>query len=87
VPVLGMIENMSTHICTNCGHEEHVFGHGGVRAEAEKLGVPLLAEIPLHLDIRVASDGGAPIVVSKPDSPQAQAFREVARYLINEGLA
>jgi ATP-binding protein involved in chromosome partitioning len=87
VPVLGMIENMSTHICTNCGHEEHVFGHGGVRAEAAKLGVPLLAEIPLHLDIRVASDGGAPIVVSKPDSPQAQAFREVARHLINAGLA
>ena len=87
VPVLGMIENMSTHICSNCGHEEHVFGHGGVRAEAEKLGVPLLAEIPLHLDIRVASDGGAPIVVSKPDSPQAQAFREVARSLISTGLA
>ena len=87
VPVLGMIENMSTHICSNCGHEEHVFGHGGVRAEAMKLGVPLLAEIPLHLDIRLASDGGAPIVVSKPDSPQAQAFRDVARHLINEGLA
>jgi len=49
---------MSTHICSNCGHEEHVFGHGGVKAEAEKLGVPLLAEIPLHLDIRVAADGG-----------------------------
>jgi|GEM_PF-8345 len=52
-PVVGMIENMSTHICSNCGHEEHIFGHGGVAAEAEKLGVPLLAEVPLHLDIRV----------------------------------
>lgn len=87
VPVLGMIENMSTHICSNCGHEEHVFGHGGVAAEADKLGVPLLAEIPLHLDIRLASDGGAPIVVSQPDSPQAQAFRDVARKLIDQGVA
>ena len=86
-PVLGMIENMSTHICSNCGHEEHVFGHGGVKAEAEKLGVPLLAEIPLHLDIRVAADGGAPIVVSKPESSQAQAFRTVAKALIEAGKA
>ncbi len=87
VPIVGLIENMSTHICSNCGHEEHVFGHGGVAAEAEKLGVPLLAEIPLHLDIRTASDGGAPIVVSKPDSPQAQSFRDVARALIKDGHA
>lgn len=86
-PILGMIENMSTHICSKCGHEEHVFGHGGVVAEAEKLGVPLLAEIPLHLDIRLAADGGAPIVVSKPDSPQAEAFRSVAKALIASGHA
>ena len=87
VPVLGMIENMSTHICSSCGHEEHVFGHGGVAAEAEKLGVPLLAEIPLHIDIRLSSDGGAPIVVSKPRSAQAQAFRDVARQLVATGVA
>ncbi|MDA7427889.1 iron-sulfur cluster carrier protein ApbC [Primorskyibacter aestuariivivens] len=87
VPILGMIENMSTHICSNCGHEEHVFGHGGVKAEAEKIGVPLLAEIPLHLDIRTAADGGAPIVVSKPQSPQAEAFRKVARQLVADGVA
>lgn len=86
-PILGLIENMSTHICSNCGHEEHIFGHGGVAAEAEKLGVPLLAEIPLHLDIRVAADGGAPVVVSRPDSAQAAAFRDVARDLIAKGLA
>ncbi|PUB11518.1 Mrp/NBP35 family ATP-binding protein [Yoonia sediminilitoris] len=86
-PIIGMIENMSTHICSNCGFEEHVFGHGGVVAEAEKLGVPLLAEIPLHLDIRLASDGGAPIVVSKPDSAQAQAFRKVAKSLVAAGKA
>jgi ATP-binding protein involved in chromosome partitioning len=86
-PLLGMIENMSTHICSKCGHEEHVFGHGGVAAEAEKLGVPLLAEIPLHLQIRLAADGGAPVVVSRPDSPEAQAFRKVARDLVARGLA
>ena len=86
-PILGMIENMSTHICSNCGHEEHVFGHGGVKAEAEKLGVPLLAEIPLHLDIRTAADSGAPIVATSPDSAQAAAFRGVARDLVARGLA
>ncbi len=86
-PILGMIENMSTHICSNCGHEEHVFGHGGVASEAEKLGVPLLGEIPLHLDIRVAADEGAPIVVSKPESAQAEAFRSIAKDLITQGIA
>ena len=86
-PIVGMIENMSTHICSQCGHEEHVFGHGGVAAEAEKLDVPLLAEIPLALDIRVAADGGAPIVVSKPESSQAQSFRALARRLIEDGNA
>jgi ATP-binding protein involved in chromosome partitioning len=87
VPLVGMIENMSTHICSACGHEEHVFGHGGVAAEAAKLDIPLLAEIPLHLDIRLAADGGAPIVVSQPDSAQAGAFVEVAKALIAKGLA
>ena len=87
VPIIGMIENMSTHICSECGHEEHVFGHGGVAKEAEKLGVPLLAEIPLHLSIRLAADGGAPIVVSDPESAQAVAFLDVAKHLITAGLA
>ena len=86
-PIFGLIENMSTHICSNCGHEEHVFGHGGVAAEAQKLDVPLLAEVPLHLDIRMAADGGAPIVVSKPESAQAQSFRTMARDLIAKGQA
>ena len=87
VPILGMVENMSTHICSNCGHEEHVFGHGGVAAEAEKMGVPLLAEVPLDLQIRLAADGGAPIVVSQPDSAQAQAFHKVAQALVDAGVA
>jgi len=86
VPILGLIENMSTHICSNCGHEEHIFGHGGVAAEAEKLNVPLLAEVPLHLDVRLAADGGAPIVVSKPDSAQARAFQDIAAALVERGV-
>ncbi|MCV2870868.1 Mrp/NBP35 family ATP-binding protein [Defluviimonas sp. WL0050] len=86
-PILGLIENMAVHVCSQCGHEEHIFGHGGVRAEAEKLGAPLLAEIPLHLDIRVAADGGAPVVVSKPNTPQARAFRDLAKRLIADGIA
>ena len=87
VPILGMIENMSTHICSQCGHEEHVFGHGGVAAEAAKLGVPLLAEVPLDLQIRLAADGGAPIVTSQPDSPRAKAFHDVAAALIAREIA
>ncbi len=86
-PIIGMIENMSTHVCSNCGHEEHLFGHGGVAAEAEKLGIPLLAEIPLHLDIRLAADAGAPVVVSAPDSPQAAPYRKMAKELIAQGKA
>jgi len=58
VPILGLIENMSTHICPNCGHESHIFGHGGAREEAERLGVPFLGEIPLSADIREKSDNG-----------------------------
>ncbi|WP_299775045.1 Mrp/NBP35 family ATP-binding protein [uncultured Tateyamaria sp.] len=87
VPIVGMIENMSTHICSNCGHEEHVFGHGGVKAEAQKLDVPLLAEVPLDLQIRLAADGGAPVTVSQPDSPQAKAFQDVAAGLVTAGAA
>jgi ATP-binding protein involved in chromosome partitioning len=84
-PVLGMIENMSTYVCPNCGHEDHIFGHGGARADAERLGIPFLGEIPLNMDIRIAADGGAPIVASKPDSPQARAFHAIARTLIENG--
>ena len=86
-PILGMIENMSFHVCSKCGHEEHLFGHGGVREAAGVLGVPLLAEIPLDIDIRTAADGGAPIVVSRPASPPAAAFRGLARALIDDGHA
>jgi ATP-binding protein involved in chromosome partitioning len=86
-PIIGMIENMSTHVCSKCGHEEHLFGHGGVAKEAEKLGLPLLAEIPLHLDIRLGADSGAPVVVSAPDSAQAATYRVLAKTLVAQGKA
>ncbi len=81
-PVLGIIENMSTHICSECGHEEHIFGHGGAVAEAKKLNLPLLGEVPLDIEIRLAGDMGAPIVISAPDSAQAQAFKDIAANLM-----
>ncbi|MEM1343847.1 MAG: Mrp/NBP35 family ATP-binding protein [Pseudomonadota bacterium] len=79
--VLGLVENMSMYICPNCGHEAAIFGHGGTRTEAETLGLPFLGEIPLDLDIRMASDGGTPIVAEKPASPQARAFFDIAERL------
>lgn len=75
---LGLIENMSWYVCPNCGHEHHVFGHGGAERAAQRLGVPFLGAIPLAEDIRVESDGGAPIVISQPDSASARAFGELA---------
>jgi ATP-binding protein involved in chromosome partitioning len=78
VPVLGIVENMSYFLCPHCGERSEIFGHGGAREEAEKLGVPFLGEVPLHLDIRTTSDSGHPIVVSKPDSTHAQIYRNVA---------
>ncbi len=78
VPVLGIIENMSYFLCPSCGHQADIFGHGGARSEAERLGIDFLGEIPLHLDIRETSDGGQPIVVSKPESEHAAAYREIA---------
>jgi ATP-binding protein involved in chromosome partitioning len=78
VPVLGVVENMSMYICPNCGHEAHPFGHGGAKAEAEALGVPCLAEIPLTIGIREQGDAGAPMVVAQPDSPEANAFMKLA---------
>ncbi len=79
VPVLGIVENMSTFICPNCGHESHIFSHGGAKACAAELNVPFLGEIPLHMEIRETSDGGAPITASKPESENALRFRAIAR--------
>jgi ATP-binding protein involved in chromosome partitioning len=78
VPVFGIVENMSYFACPNCGHVSHIFAHGGARAEAARLGVEFLGEVPLHIDIRETSDGGRPIVVSAPDSEHARIFKTIA---------
>jgi ATP-binding protein involved in chromosome partitioning len=85
VPVLGIVENMSTFICPHCGTRSDIFGHGGARAEAERLGVPFLGEVPLHMDIREKSDSGQPVVASVPDGPHAQAYRAIAAR-VRDGL-
>lgn len=85
-PILGIIENMAAFICDGCGKVHHPFGHGGAKAEAEKLGAPFLGEIPLHLGIREASDGGAPIIAAKPESDEAKAFWSIADQLIETVL-
>ena len=79
VPVLGIVENMSTHVCSNCGHEEHVFGAGGGRRMAEQYGVDLLAELPLDIKIREQADAGKPTVAAEPDSKLGRAYIEMAR--------
>jgi ATP-binding protein involved in chromosome partitioning len=78
VPVLGFVENMSFYLCPHCGERAEIFGHGGARDEADKLGVPFLGEVPLHVDIRTTSDSGHPIVVAQPDSQYAQIYRNIA---------
>jgi ATP-binding protein involved in chromosome partitioning len=78
VPVLGLIENMSVFHCPNCGHESHIFGHGGAKADAERLGVDFLGELPLDIDLRIASDEGKPVVVTDPDGAMAQRYRAIA---------
>ena len=84
-PVLGLIENMSTYVCPECGHEAHLFGHGGVRDEADRLGVPFLGELPLSLDVRLAGDAGQPIALG--DGPMAEAYGHLARRLIGGGMS
>jgi ATP-binding protein involved in chromosome partitioning len=81
VPVLGIVENMSFFCCPNCGHRAEIFGHGGAKLEAARLGTEFLGEVPLLLDIRTASDAGTPIVASAPDSDAAKAFVAVAEHV------
>jgi ATP-binding protein involved in chromosome partitioning len=78
VPVLGIVENMSTFVCPHCGERSDIFGHGGAKAEAARLGIPFLGEVPLTIAIRETSDEGRPVVATEPASPAAQAFREIA---------
>ena len=79
VPILGIIENMSTHICSECGHEEPVFGHGGGEKMAEDFDVDLIGQLPLDLKIREQTDSGLPSVIAEPDGPNSRAYRQAAR--------
>jgi ATP-binding protein involved in chromosome partitioning len=78
VPVLGVVENMSYFLCPSCGTRSDIFGHGGAQKEAERLGVPFLGEVPLHMTIREKSDSGRPVVATEPDGPHARIYREIA---------
>jgi ATP-binding protein involved in chromosome partitioning len=78
VPVLGIVENMSYFICTKCGERHEIFGHGGAREEAERLGVPFLGEVPLDMEVRARSDAGEPIVATVPEGAHATIFRKIA---------
>jgi ATP-binding protein involved in chromosome partitioning len=78
VPVLGVIENMSYFLCPQCGTRSEIFGHGGARHEAERLGVPFLGEVPLHMAIRETSDSGLPLVATEPDGIYARIYRDIA---------
>jgi len=79
VPILGIVENMAVHVCSNCGHVEHIFGSDGGRHMAEQNGMPYLGALPLHIDIRLQADSGRPTVVADPDGEVAALYKEVAR--------
>ena len=82
VPVLGMIENMSYWSCPDCGRVDHIFGEGGVKAEAKKRDIELLGEIPISAEVRKSSDSGIPIIISEPQSIQSKSYRNIAKNLI-----
>jgi ATP-binding protein involved in chromosome partitioning len=84
-PVLGVIENMASYVCPNCGHEAHLFGEGGVRREAERLDLPFLGELPLSLEVRLAGDAGTPIAAG--EGPMAEAYARIAARLVAGGVA
>ena len=84
-PVLGLVENMSTYICPKCGHEAHLFGHGGVAAEAEALNLPFLGALPLELEVRLAGDSGRPVALG--DGAVSDAYARLADRLVQGGIA
>jgi ATP-binding protein involved in chromosome partitioning len=81
IPILGIVENMATFVCPNCGSVSHIFGHGGARKEAEKLGVPFLGEVPLNMTIRETSDSGRPVTAIEPDGPHGTIYRAMAEQI------
>lgn len=86
VPILGIVENMSFFLCPNCGTRSDIFGHGGARDEADRLGVPFLGEVPLDPLIRETADDGRPIMVSDPDGPHARSYRAIARQMLGNAV-
>jgi ATP-binding protein involved in chromosome partitioning len=84
-PILGLIENMSSFVCPNCGHESHLFGHGGVEAEARAEGLPFLGRLPIDLATRISGDEGVPVAAG--EGPMAEAFRDLARLLVQGRMA
>ena len=84
IAVLGLVENMAVHVCTNCGHAEHIFGAGGAQAMSTQYDVPVLGSLPLQAGIREQGDAGTPIVAAQPDSAVAQAYRATARALLEQ---
>ena len=84
IPILGIIENMSTFVCPKCGEVSNIFGHGGAKKEAEAKDVKFLGEVPLHMDIRETSDSGRPVMVSSPDGSHADAFRKIAENIASQ---
>ena len=79
IPILGIVENMATFVCPHCGQASHIFGHGGAREEAKRLGVPFLGEVPLNMTIRELSDAGRPVVVADPEGPHATIYKDMAQ--------
>ena len=79
VPIVGVVENMSIHVCSNCGHAEHIFGEGGAAKLCKDYGVPFLGSLPLDIHIREQADSGRPTVIADPDGPTAQAYKAIAR--------
>ena len=87
VPVLGIVENMSYFVCPDCGNRHDIFGHGGARREAERIGVPFLGEVPLEMAIREKSDAGTPVVVADPESKDARIYRDIAAKVLDRMTA
>jgi ATP-binding protein involved in chromosome partitioning len=82
VPVLGIVENMSTFICPHCGEASHIFGHGGAESEAARVGVPFLGAVPLDMEVREKSDAGTPVVIADPEGAVAKVYRQIAERVI-----
>ena len=82
--MLGIVQNMSVHECSKCGHREHIFGHDGALPLAAELNIDILGDVPLHVNIRELSDSGSPIVVALPESQQTKTYKEIANKIVQK---